>query len=151
MYIIHQFTSLFFSKRQITRRDKTKSFRFFFFFWRGKSSWINHGHIETLTQIFGVAGSSYIRDSRSLHLFFQYLIYYWYQMSYLSDFWCCQRFQEMLRVGFRNNLNFEALKLVSWLDWSQCQVFNVGNFADPKIRETWFVTRSRIQTNSIRA
>ena len=101
---------------------------------------------STLTQIFGVIGSSYIRDSRSLHLFFQYLIYYWYQMSYLSDFWCCQQVQETLRVGFRNNLNFEALKLVSWLDWSQCQVFNVVNFADPKIRETWFVTRSRIQT-----
>lgn len=70
-------------------------------------------------------------------------------MSYLSDFWCCQQVQETLRVGFRNNLNFEALKLVSWLDWSQCQVFNVGNFADPKIRETWSVTRSRIQTNSV--
>ena len=103
---------------------------------------------STLTQIFGVAGSSYIRDSRSLHLFFQYLIYYWYQMSYLSDFRCCQQFQEMLS-RFSKQFELEALKLVSWLDWSQCQVFNVGNFADPKIRETWSVTRSRIQTNSV--
>jgi hypothetical protein len=137
MYIMHQFTSLL--KRQITRRDRLheetrRKVLVFFFFWRGKSV-ESTMDTSTLTQIFGVIGSSYIRDSRSLHLFFQYLIYYWYQMSYLSDFWCCQQVQETLRVGFRNNLNFEALKLVSWLDWSQCQVFNVGNFADPKIIE----------------
>ncbi len=46
---MHQFTSLL--KRQITRRDRLheetrRKVLVFFFFWRGKSSWINHGHID---------------------------------------------------------------------------------------------------------
>ncbi len=54
------------SKRQISRRDKTKSFNFRFFPWRGTFGHGSHNQIGN----FGIIGSSYLRYSRSLHLFF---------------------------------------------------------------------------------